>query len=101
MMTKLTTEAVKFALAQVRQLKKRHQIPAAARILGVHEDTVRRRLKKKGPKRQYTRRPREILSNGIEIAVDVPAVYGPIDPDDMVLAALREHMGDEWPEEFA
>jgi hypothetical protein len=100
-MTKLTLEAVKAAMASVSRLKPRHQIPEAARILGVHDDTVRRKLKK-GPKRQHTRRPLEVLSNGIEIPVDdVPAVYGPIDPDDDVMNALREHMGDEWPTEFA
>jgi hypothetical protein len=100
-MTKVTVEEAKFAMAQVRKLKPRHQIPAAARILGVHEGTIRNRLKKKGPKKQYKRRIREITSNEIERVVDVPDIRLKFDPNDMVIAALRDLMGDEMPEEFA
>jgi hypothetical protein len=103
-MTKVSTEAVKFAMAQVRQLKPRHQIPAAARILGVCEGTVRNRLKKKGPKKQYTRRKRIERPPGWPaidyLDEDAPSV--PLtEADESVMAALREHMGDEMPEEFA
>jgi hypothetical protein len=102
-MTKINAEAVKFALASVSRLKPRHQIPEAARILGVHENTVRNRLKKK---KRYTRRRREIASNGVEIAIELSdeeiAAGVPLPEfDDNLLAALREHMGADMPEEFA
>jgi transcription initiation factor TFIIIB Brf1 subunit/transcription initiation factor TFIIB len=98
MMTKVTTEAVKFVMASARQLKRRHQIPAVARILGVCEGTIRNRLKKKGPKKQYARRKRVERPPGwpaiAYLDEDAPSV--PLtEADNAVMAALIEHMGDE------
>jgi hypothetical protein len=101
-MTKITVEAVKFAMAQVRQLKPRHQIPAAARILGVHPDTVRDRLKKKGPKKQYARRkPRVERPPGWPVFgyVDEKTPSVPLTDEERASTQLLiEHMGDELAE---
>jgi hypothetical protein len=96
MMTKITIEAVKFAMAQVRQLKCRHQIPAAARILGVHPDTIRNRLKKKGQKKQ--RKPRVDRPPGWPVFayIDEDAPSLPLTEEEHASTALLiEHMGDE------
>jgi hypothetical protein len=98
MMTKISTEGLKFALTSVSRLKRRHQMPAAAKLLDCHQSTIRNRLKKKGPKKQYKRRRREITSNEIERVVDVPAICVQFDPEDKVFVALAAHMGDEMPE---
>jgi predicted transcriptional regulator len=102
MMTKVTVEAVKFAMASVRQLKTRHQIPAAARLLGVCEGTIRNRLKKKGPKRQYARRkPRVKRPPGWPAIayIDENAPSVPLTEEEHASTALLiEHMGDELAE---
>jgi hypothetical protein len=100
-MNKVSVEAVKFTMAGVRHLRRSYQIRETARILGVHEDTVRNRLKKPKPKKQYKRRAARVVSNGIEIAVsltDDEIAAAALVPDDDVIKALREHMGAELDE---
>jgi hypothetical protein len=101
-MTKVTVEAVKFAMASVRQLKPRHQIPTVARILGVCEGTIRNRLKKKGQKKQYTRRkPRVDRPPGWPVFayIDEDTPSRPLTEEEHASTALLiEHMGDEMPE---
>jgi hypothetical protein len=70
----------------------------AARILGCSKTPVRNFVLTERAAGRNCGRYRVITSNEIERVVDVPDTRLQFDPEDKVLAALIEHMGDELAE---